>query len=82
MEDDALPSPLVRLKTALQAVESMNEHCCSQLMAIPADEAKGGEIDRLTLWLGCGFRLESAMRELEAIGGWFKLDRWRQSRFC
>ena len=82
IEDDALPSPLVQLKTALQAIETMNEHCCSQLMAIPANEAKGGEIDGLTLWLGCGFRLESAMRELEAIDGLFEWDRWRQSRFC
>ena len=82
IDDDVLPSPLVQLKTALQAIETMNEHCCSQLMAIPANEAKGGEIDGLTLWLGCGCRLESAMRELEAIDGLFEWDRWRQSRFC
>ena len=82
MEDGVLPSPPFHLESALQAVEAINEGCCSQLKGVPADQATGREMDRLTLWLGCGFRLESAMRELQGIAGWFEWERWRQSRFC
>ena len=82
LDAGALPSSPFHLESALQAVETINEGCCSQLKGIPADQAKGPEMDRLTLWLGCGFRLESAMRELQGIAGWFEWGRWRRSRFC
>jgi hypothetical protein len=82
LEDGVLPSPPFHLGSALQAVETINEGCCSQLRGVPADQAKGREMVRLTLWLGCGFRLELAMRELQGIAGCFEWERWRQSRFC
>nr|WP_255441535.1 MULTISPECIES: FUSC family protein [unclassified Synechococcus] len=82
LEDGVLPSPIFHLESALQAVETINEGCCSQLNGVPPDQATERDMVRLTLWLGCGFRLESAMRELQGIAGWFEWKRWRQSRFC
>ncbi len=82
LEDGELSSTPFHLVSALQAVEAINEGCCSQLKGLPADQAKGHDMVRLTLWLGCGFRLESAMRELQGIAGWFEWERWCQSRFC
>ena len=82
LEDGVLPSAPFHLVSALQAVEAINKGCSFQLKGLPADQAKGRETVRLTLWLGCGFRLESAMRELQGIAGWFEWERWRQSRFC
>ena len=82
LEDGILPSPPFHLASALQAVETINEGCCSQLNGVPPDQATGRDMERLTLWLGCGFRLESAIRELQEIAGWFEWERWRQSRFC
>ncbi|MEA5474089.1 FUSC family protein [Synechococcus sp. CCY9201] len=82
LEDGVLPSTPFHLESALQAVKVINEGCLSHLKGVPAGQATGHEMDRLTLWLGCGFRLESAMRELQGIAGWFEWERWRQSRFC